>query len=63
MRTELRGTCIPLVDGEYLKSLGLKAFAAVQAAANAVRDARLDGEIHTLEEETTTDFEAVEEHR
>jgi len=39
------------VDGEYLKKLGLKPSPLFSRLLNAVRDARLDGEIHTEEEE------------
>jgi tRNA nucleotidyltransferase (CCA-adding enzyme) len=41
----------PLIDGEYLKGLGLKPSPLFRKLLNAVRDARLDGEIHTIEEE------------
>ena len=39
------------VDGEYLKGLGLKPSPLFGKLLNAVRDARLDGEIQTVEEE------------
>jgi len=48
--TELRHVA-PLVDGTYLMSLGLKPSPLFSRLLNAVRDARLDGEIHTEEEE------------
>jgi tRNA nucleotidyltransferase (CCA-adding enzyme) len=41
----------PMVDGEYLKSLGLKPSPLFSRLLRSVRDARLDGEVHTLEEE------------
>jgi tRNA nucleotidyltransferase (CCA-adding enzyme) len=41
----------PLIDGEYLKALGLKPSPLFSHLLNAVRDARLDGQIQTLEEE------------
>ena len=41
----------PVVDGEYLKSLGLKPSPLYSRLLNAVRDARLDGELDTVEEE------------
>jgi tRNA nucleotidyltransferase (CCA-adding enzyme) len=41
----------PVVDGEYLKSIGLKPSPLFSRLLNAVRDARLDGEIHAVEEE------------
>ena len=48
--TELRQVELT-VDGEYLKGLGLKPSPLFSRLLNAVRDARLDGEIHTEEEE------------
>jgi tRNA nucleotidyltransferase (CCA-adding enzyme) len=48
--TELRHVR-PVVDGAYLKSLGLKPSPLFSRLLNAVRDARLDGEIQTVEEE------------
>jgi tRNA nucleotidyltransferase (CCA-adding enzyme) len=39
------------VDGEYLKSLGLKPSPLFSKLLHAVRDARLDGAIQTIEEE------------
>jgi tRNA nucleotidyltransferase (CCA-adding enzyme) len=48
--TELRQVQLA-VDGEYLKELGLKPSPLFSKLLNAVRDARLDGEIHTEEEE------------
>ncbi len=48
--TELRFV-EPVVDGEYLKELGLKPSPLFSRLLGAVRDARLDGEIHTEEEE------------
>jgi len=41
----------PVVDGEYLKALGLKPSPLFRRLLNAVRDARLDGQVHTEEEE------------
>lgn len=41
----------PTVDGAYLKGLGLKPSPLFSRLLHAVRDARLDGEIHTEEEE------------
>jgi tRNA nucleotidyltransferase (CCA-adding enzyme) len=41
----------PAVDGAYLKSLGLKPSPLFSRLLDAVRDARLDGEIQTEEEE------------
>ena len=40
-----------VVDGAYLKSLGLRPSPLFRRLLNAVRDARLDGEIQTVEEE------------
>jgi tRNA nucleotidyltransferase (CCA-adding enzyme) len=48
--TELRHVQ-PVVNGEYLMSLGLKPSPLFSKLLNAVRDARLDGEVQTLEEE------------
>ena len=48
--TELRHVQ-PMVDGDYLKSLGLKPSPLFSKLLHAVRDALLDGEIHTVEEE------------
>jgi tRNA nucleotidyltransferase (CCA-adding enzyme) len=48
--TELRHMQ-PALDGAYLKSLGLKPSPLFSRLLHAVRDARLDGEIHTMEEE------------
>jgi len=48
--TELRHVR-PVVDGAYLKSIGLKPSPLFSRLLNAVRDARLDGEIQTVEEE------------
>jgi tRNA nucleotidyltransferase (CCA-adding enzyme) len=41
----------PVVDGTYLKSLGLRPSPLFSKLLHAVRDARLDGAIHTEEEE------------
>jgi tRNA nucleotidyltransferase (CCA-adding enzyme) len=41
----------PIVDGAYLKSLGLKPSPLFSRLLSAVRDARLDGEIQTVAEE------------
>ncbi len=51
----------PIVDGEYLKGLGLKPSPLFSRLLNAVRDARLDGEIHTEEEEKTLIFRLLDE--
>jgi tRNA nucleotidyltransferase (CCA-adding enzyme) len=48
--TELRHVQ-PAIDGVYLKSLGLKPSPLFSKLLHAVRDARLDGTIHTVEEE------------
>lgn len=48
--TELRHIQ-PEVDGQYLKSLGLKPSPLFGRLLNAVRDARLDGRVQTVEEE------------
>jgi tRNA nucleotidyltransferase (CCA-adding enzyme) len=48
--TELRHIQ-PVVDGTYLKSLGLKPSPLFRQLLHAVRDARLDGQISTEEEE------------
>ena len=48
--TELRHIQ-PMVDGDYLKGLGLKPSPLFKRLLNTVRDARLDGRIHTLAEE------------
>ena len=41
----------PIIDGEYLKSLGLKPSPLFSKLLRRVRDARLDGKVQTLEEE------------
>jgi tRNA nucleotidyltransferase (CCA-adding enzyme) len=41
----------PAVDGEYLKGLGLKPSPLFSQLLNAVRDAKLEGQVHTKEEE------------
>jgi tRNA nucleotidyltransferase (CCA-adding enzyme) len=41
----------PAVDGEYLKSLGLRPSPLFRRLLSAVRDARLDGQIETVEQE------------
>ena len=48
--TELRHI-EPEVDGEYLKSLGLRPSPLFSRLLNAVRDARLEGRVQTVEEE------------
>jgi tRNA nucleotidyltransferase (CCA-adding enzyme) len=48
--TELRHVR-PEVDGAYLKTLGLRPSPLFSKLLHAVRDARLDGEIETVEEE------------
>jgi hypothetical protein len=39
------------VDGEYLKSQGLKPSPLFSRLLSAVRDARLDGQVQTIEQE------------
>jgi len=51
----------PLVDGAYLKSLGLQPSPLFSRLLNAIRDARLDGEIHTIEEEKALIAHLLEE--
>jgi len=58
--TELRHVQ-PVVDGAYLKELGLKPSPLFSKLLNAVRDARLDGEIHTVEEEKALIARMLEE--
>jgi tRNA nucleotidyltransferase (CCA-adding enzyme) len=58
--TELRHVT-PLVDGTYLMSLGLKPSPLFSRLLNAVRDARLDGEIHTEEQEKVLIAQLLEE--
>ncbi len=53
----------PAIDGRYLKSLGLKPSPLFSRLLNAVRDARLDGEIHTVEEEKALIARLLDEHR
>jgi tRNA nucleotidyltransferase (CCA-adding enzyme) len=48
--TELRHVQ-PVVDGEYLMGLGLRPSPLFSKLLNAVRDARLDGDVHTADEE------------
>jgi tRNA nucleotidyltransferase (CCA-adding enzyme) len=48
--TELRQVQ-PVVDGTYLMSLGLRPSPLFSRLLSAVRDARLDGEIQSEEEE------------
>ncbi len=48
--TELRHIQ-PEVDGDYLKSLGLKPSPLFSRLLNTVRDARLDGSVQTVEDE------------
>jgi len=50
--TELR-RIQPVVDGAYLMGLGLKPSPLFSRVLSAVRDARLDGKVHTAEEEET----------
>ncbi len=58
--TELRHVQ-PVVDGDYLKELGLKPSPLFSRLLHAVRDARLDGEIHTVEEEKALIARLLEE--
>jgi tRNA nucleotidyltransferase (CCA-adding enzyme) len=58
--TELRHVQ-PVVDGEYLMGLGLKPSPLFSKLLNAVRDARLDGEVHTAEEEQSLVARLLEE--
>jgi tRNA nucleotidyltransferase (CCA-adding enzyme) len=58
--TELRHVK-PTVDGAYLKDLGLKPSPLFSKLLHAVRDARLDGEIHTVEEEKALIARMLEE--
>ena len=51
----------PLVDGTYLMDLGLKPSPLFSRLLNAVRDARLDGEIETKEEEKALIAHLLEE--
>jgi tRNA nucleotidyltransferase (CCA-adding enzyme) len=58
--TELR-YIQPAVDGEYLKDLGLKPSPQFSRLLGAVRDARLDGEVQTEEEEKALIAHLLEE--
>jgi tRNA nucleotidyltransferase (CCA-adding enzyme) len=58
--TELRHIQ-PEVDGEYLKELGLKPSPLFSKLLNAVRNARLDGEIQTVEGEEALIARLLEE--
>jgi tRNA nucleotidyltransferase (CCA-adding enzyme) len=58
--TELRYVQ-PVVDGAYLKELGLKPSPLFSKLLNAVRDARLNGEIHTVDEEKALIARMLEE--
>jgi tRNA nucleotidyltransferase (CCA-adding enzyme) len=58
--TELRHVK-PLVDGTYLMDLGLKPSPLFSQLLNAVRNARLDGEIHTKDEEKALIARLLEE--
>jgi tRNA nucleotidyltransferase (CCA-adding enzyme) len=51
----------PVVDGAYLMSLGLKPSPLFSKLLHAVRDARLDGLIHTKEEEKALIADLLEE--
>ena len=53
----------PVIDGAYLMSLGLKPSPLFSRLLNAVRDARLDGEIHTVEEEKALITRLLEERQ
>jgi tRNA nucleotidyltransferase (CCA-adding enzyme) len=50
------------VDGVYLKSLGLRPSPLFSKLLDAVRDARLDGQIDTVEEEKALIARLLEEH-
>lgn len=58
--TELRHVR-PVVDGIYLKEMGLKPSPLFSKLLNAVRDARLDGELHTEDEEKAMIAHLLEE--
>jgi tRNA nucleotidyltransferase (CCA-adding enzyme) len=58
--TELRHVR-PEVDGAYLKSLGLKPSPLFSRLLNAVRDARLDGRVQTVDEEKALISSLLEE--
>jgi len=58
--TELRHVQ-PEVDGEYLMSLGLEPSPLFSKLLHAVRDARLDGKIETVEEEKALIAQLLEE--
>jgi hypothetical protein len=58
--TELRHV-EPAVDGGYLMDLGLKPSPLFSRLLNAVRDARLDGVVRTVEEEKATIDRLLEE--
>ncbi len=58
--TELRHIQ-PVVDGAYLMSLGLKPSPLFSRLLNAVRDARLDGDVQTAEEEKVLIARLLEE--
>ena len=51
----------PVVDGAYLMSLGLKPSPLFSRLLNTVRAARLDGEIHTVDEEKVLISRLLEE--
>jgi tRNA nucleotidyltransferase (CCA-adding enzyme) len=51
----------PAVDGEYLKSLGLRPSPLFSKLLHAIRDALLDGEIRTAEEEKALVTRLLEE--
>jgi tRNA nucleotidyltransferase (CCA-adding enzyme) len=51
----------PVVDGEYLMGLGLKPSPLFSRLLNAVRDARLDGQAQTVEEEKALVARLLEE--
>ena len=53
----------PLVDGAYLKSLGLKPSPLFSRLLNAVRDARLDGLLQTEGEEKSLIARLLAERR
>lgn len=52
----------PVVDGAYLISLGLKPSPLFSRLLNALRDARLDGLVHTAEEEKALIARLLEEN-
>ena len=51
----------PEIDGEYLKAMGLKPSPLFGQILSALRDARLDGEVSSLEEEKALVDELLDE--